>query len=330
MEVWMFDTAEIEGWVSQDLLTTCTSGEHVPELDFCQIGMTAIVMGDVNAVYPLECAHRRQLLAARALNERSLLIRGLHFPRPKTIGDVYIDDLVILSVLQFSDVHVDSSPNEVQRADASYNFLQMSTNAGKSGSTLAGEFLGGRRDWRCRHDRVPSRTPSIAHAHHDAGRCCGRKSDALAAPSGRWAFALSDEKNSPASMCLTLQQLLAVQQTMSSETELVLVTGLAPLLETNLRAEPRKTPRYGWIFQRWRRRRAHRTGGLAHLVRVGRGKSGKRATGLERAKNHQAARWTRSRCASWALQLPPGPFFPRRAHPLGLGEPDQPLEAGYT
>ena len=67
--------------------------------------MTAIVMGDVNAVYTLECAHRRQLLAAHALNERSLLIRGLP-SRTKTTGDVYIDGLVILSVLQFSDVHV--------------------------------------------------------------------------------------------------------------------------------------------------------------------------------------------------------------------------------
>ena len=50
----------------------------------------------------------------RALNERSLLIRELLFPRTKTNGDVYIDDLVILSVLQFTDVRVDSSPIEVQ------------------------------------------------------------------------------------------------------------------------------------------------------------------------------------------------------------------------
>ena len=74
--------------------------------------MSAIVMGDVNAVYTLECAHRRHVLAVCALNERPLLIRGLPFPRTKTIGDVYIDDLVILSVLQFSDVHVDSWPSK--------------------------------------------------------------------------------------------------------------------------------------------------------------------------------------------------------------------------
>ena len=94
-------TDEIESWVSQDLLKTCISVEPVSESDYCQIWMTAIVMGDVNAVYTLECVHRRQLLAARAPNERSMLIRGLPFPRIKTIGDVYIDDLVILSIVQF-------------------------------------------------------------------------------------------------------------------------------------------------------------------------------------------------------------------------------------
>ena len=139
-------TDEIESCVSQDLLETCTVVEHVSELYYCQVGITTIVMGDVTVVYTLECAHRRHLLAARALNERSLLIRGLHFPRTKTIGDVYIDDLVILSVLQFPNVHLDSSPIEVQRADAVYDFFQKPTNAGKSGSTLSREFWRGRLD----------------------------------------------------------------------------------------------------------------------------------------------------------------------------------------
>ena len=51
------DTDEIESWVSQDLIKTCFSAEPVSETDNCQIGMTAIVMGDVNAVCTLECAH---------------------------------------------------------------------------------------------------------------------------------------------------------------------------------------------------------------------------------------------------------------------------------
>ena len=77
---------QIESSVSQDLLKTR-------------------VMGNVNAVYTLECAHRRKLLAALVLNERSLLTRGLPFPHTKTIGDVYIHDLVILSILQLSGVY---------------------------------------------------------------------------------------------------------------------------------------------------------------------------------------------------------------------------------
>ena len=56
----MVDADEIESWVSQDLLKTCVSDEPVSELDYCQIGMTAIDMGDVNAENTLECAHRRQ------------------------------------------------------------------------------------------------------------------------------------------------------------------------------------------------------------------------------------------------------------------------------
>ena len=59
----LLGTDEMESWVSQDILKTCASVEPVSELDNCQIGMTAIVMGDVNAVHTLECAHRRQLRA---------------------------------------------------------------------------------------------------------------------------------------------------------------------------------------------------------------------------------------------------------------------------
>ena len=75
----LIDTDEIESWVTQDLFRTCASIEPVSGQDYCQIGMTAIVMGDVNAVHTSECAHRRHLFAARALNERSLLIKGAPF-----------------------------------------------------------------------------------------------------------------------------------------------------------------------------------------------------------------------------------------------------------
>ena len=55
-ETWdVVGSDDIESWVSQDLLETCASFEPVSEPDYCQIGMTAIVMGDVNVVYTLEC-----------------------------------------------------------------------------------------------------------------------------------------------------------------------------------------------------------------------------------------------------------------------------------
>ena len=54
--------------------------ESVSESDYCQIGTTAIVMRDANAMYTLE-------RAARALNERSLLIRG-PAPSPRSTDDL--------------------------------------------------------------------------------------------------------------------------------------------------------------------------------------------------------------------------------------------------
>ena len=171
---------DIDGWVSQDLLETCASFEPVSEIDICQIGITAIVVRDVPAVDTLDCAHR-QLLAARSLNERSPLVTGLPFSRTKTVADVYIDDLVILSVLQFSDVHVASLPIEVRRADALYHFLQLSTNAGKSGSTLSGEIWGG-------HFGGVAGTLGVPLDQRVSG-----KSD-LPPMLGEWAFALTGEK----------------------------------------------------------------------------------------------------------------------------------------
>ena len=93
--------------------------------------------------------------------------------------DVHIDDLIILSVLQFSDVYVDSSPIEVQHDD-----LQMLTNAGKSGSTLKGEF------WRGRLERVAGTRGFPLERRVSLMLTCRRKSDSLAGPPGR-AFVLA-------------------------------------------------------------------------------------------------------------------------------------------
>ena len=98
--------------------------------------MTAVFMEDVG--FTLESAQRRRPLAA--LNGRSLSFGRPAFPRTKTTGNAYIDDLVVLSVKKLSDVHVESSPIDMQRADALYDSLQMPTNLGKSGSALSREL----------------------------------------------------------------------------------------------------------------------------------------------------------------------------------------------
>ena len=164
---------------------------------------------------------------------------GLPFPRTMTIGDVYIDDLVVLSVSQFSDVHVES-PIEVQRADALYDFLQMHTNANNSDNTL-GRVLERTPRRRCKHSWIPSRTASFAHAHHDAGRCYRCKSDTPSTPR-RVGIRLDFRRE--ALTCLEVSSAAAASLAPSRRPvhgalleELLLVTGLAPLLQTNLRSE---------------------------------------------------------------------------------------------
>ena len=244
-EIWdVVGTDEIESWVSQDLLKTCTLVEPVSESDNCQIGMTAIVMGDVNAVYTLECAHRRHLLAARALHERSLLIRGLAFPRTKTIGDVFMDDLVILGVLQISNVHLGSSHIEVQRVDALYGFFQMPTNVGKSGSTLSGEFWEGRLDGVSGILGFPlKRRVSLMLVTMVISAVVVNRT-ILQRLLGGWAVALAFRRSvfRQPRCVLRCIHFIAAKQTMSTERalldELLFVTGLALVCETNLRAEP--------------------------------------------------------------------------------------------
>ena len=125
------DTDEIDSWVSQDLiykrvLPSTLSVNHIT----ARLGRLRLSWEMSNAVYTLECAHCRHLLAACAQYERSQLIRGLSFPRTETIGYVCIDDLVVLSFFAIfkrassparctsMGDELDSSPIEVQRAGA--------------------------------------------------------------------------------------------------------------------------------------------------------------------------------------------------------------------
>ena len=71
----------IEGFeplVSSDLVQKPIQ-ETVDPRRYCQIAAAAVVMGELNAVYAVEAAHRRQLLSVGSLQSRTMLIPGCAF-----------------------------------------------------------------------------------------------------------------------------------------------------------------------------------------------------------------------------------------------------------
>ena len=194
----------------------------------------------------------------------------------------------------------------MQRADAFYDFLQMPTNAGKSGGTLPGEF------WRVRLDgvsgtlgfpltlRLSLMLISMLVAAMGVNRML------LQRLLGGWALALAFRREVFASLDVSYTAATALPPCRRCRVnghfidELVLVTGLAPL-ETNLRAEPCEK-----LFA---------TG--ASPRRVGRGAAcDGRAAGAPLALHHLVS-----------IRF----FFRRQAYQsLGTREPDQPPQVVYV
>ena len=222
------------------------------------------------------CVHRRQLLAARALNERSKDSPS----RAQRPWRRIFDDLVILSVLQFSNVHLVSPPIEVQRADALFDFLQMPANAGKSGSTLLGEFWGGRLNGVSGTLGFPlERQVSLVLVTMLIFEV-GANRTVLQRLLGGRALALTFRREVFGSLdvsCTAATSLRPSRRCRLNRAlldELLLITGLAPFffLESKLASGTlRNTLRYKRISEwRWRLLRVHHTGGLARVVRFGR------------------------------------------------------------
>ena len=67
-----------ESWVSSDLAQNPIQ-EAVAPGRYCQIAVAAVTMGDLNAVYAVEAAHRRQLLSVGSSQTRTMLIPGCVF-----------------------------------------------------------------------------------------------------------------------------------------------------------------------------------------------------------------------------------------------------------
>ena len=235
-------------------------------------------------------------------------------------GDVHIDDLAILFVFAFSDVHVDSSPIEVQRSDALYDFAHMRTNVGKSGITLSAEF------WRGRLDGV-SGTLGFSVERRVSLMIITMLVAAVGVNRTLLQRLLGGLGIRP---CLSARSVPHCSHHLASKRalldEIVLVTGLGPFLETNLRAEPlRKASRYGVSEWRWRLRRVHHTAGLARLVRLDRGEKENTRALIGKARNSvRDAQPLRHHVVSFR-------FFRRQAHQsLGTREPDGLHEKEYV
>ena len=178
---------------AHELVKTFASVEPVSGQDYCNTEMTASAMRDVDAVYTLEFAHSRQLLGARAPNERSLLISGLLFTRTNTKKDENIDDFVIRSVLQCSDhiaIRFSSKCSVPMLCTISTSRLR----CGQVRRYTRGRVLGRTLGLRCMHSRKP--TFAHAHAQHDAERCCGSKSGAARLVLGAFANGSSSLRKS--------------------------------------------------------------------------------------------------------------------------------------
>ena len=93
-------------------------------------------MGDTNAVTVLELAHRRQLINANVLSPETLLLPERPLPDGPEFGDVYIDDLVLFSMLHMSRLHHLQSCPRAARAERMYRQLAMPISSDKVVSEL--------------------------------------------------------------------------------------------------------------------------------------------------------------------------------------------------
>ena len=91
-------------------------------------------------------AHRRQLTNAGALRSDSPLLPGRPLPQGNEFGDVYVDDLVLFSILRFSRLHELERCPRASRARNMFEQLSMPTAESKEAAAFRAEFWGGELD----------------------------------------------------------------------------------------------------------------------------------------------------------------------------------------
>ena len=203
------------------------------------------MMGDTNAVAVLEMAHRRQLINAGVLRSETLLLPERPLPDGPEFGDVYIDDLVLFSMLHFSRLHDLACCPRAARAQGMYKQLAMPTAPCKEAANFRAEFLGGALDGIAGTLGFPmGRRTSLMYVTL-LGAVFGFTRTTLQQLLGAWNFALSFRRE--ALCCLDVAFVAArslptrkpIPASGALLNDLLLVCGLAPLLQADLRASPR-------------------------------------------------------------------------------------------
>ena len=140
-ESWdVVDADEIESWVSQDLLQTRTSvslNQNTAKLGSPQLSWEMSTPCTRSNVFTADnCSLRAPWM------DDPLLIRGLPSPRTKTYTSTILSSSVFCNFQTCMSIRRPSNCSEPMFC----MIFQMPANAGKSGSTLAGEFWGGHLD----------------------------------------------------------------------------------------------------------------------------------------------------------------------------------------
>ena len=116
-----------DAWHFPDLFPGSCNSSVIPQ-KFCQLAISGVIMGDRDAVYAIESAHRRQLLAAGVLSPDTMLLSGSAFPCSACIGDVCIDD-----VTHFSLKTAAEASERIHAADEFYQGVGMPVSAEAGG-----------------------------------------------------------------------------------------------------------------------------------------------------------------------------------------------------
>ena len=233
-----------ENWCASDLRVEAGEDGEWLDDDFCQIAMTGVMMGDIGAVTVIQEAHTRMLLAHGVLEPTELVGGAPEVFSGDFMGDVYIDDLVLLMIGEML-VPPDGLVSRLAAADIAYAKEGLPVKVEKgAGASTRGHFWGAslaRRGTCIGFDA--ERRASLAAATLLALQR-GVSGQNLLRLLGTWVFALSFRREAMAILgsCFVLARSLPRRSCVRVDgpvfDELLSLCFLWPLFEADLTCQP--------------------------------------------------------------------------------------------